>query len=183
MTREIVTRIDKTWDGQAVSETDVAVVRLGLDERSARIDVSAPFHGDPRPAGPAGPTDGLWNHEVVEVFLLGSQRYLEVELGPHGHYLVIQLGAPRVALRRLIPIEYTARTPDAAHWRGTAHIPNVLLPSGLDRFNAYRMYGSGAARRHLAAFPVRGEEPNFHRLECFGPLQAERASGSDTVQR
>ena len=32
---------------------------------------------------------GLWDYEVVELFLLNSdtEEYLELEFGPHGHYL------------------------------------------------------------------------------------------------
>jgi len=47
-----------------------------------RIDVDAPLYNDPKsPTAQPGPVDGLWDYEVVEVFLLGSeQRYLEVEV-------------------------------------------------------------------------------------------------------
>jgi hypothetical protein len=34
----------------------------------------------------------LCNHDVVELFLLGKdERYLQPEIGPYGHYLVLQL--------------------------------------------------------------------------------------------
>jgi hypothetical protein len=46
------------------------------------------------------------------------------------------------------------------------------VPEGPWRFNAYAIHGVGAARRYLAHFPVPGPRPDFHRLECFGALEA-----------
>lgn len=44
-------------------------------ERSLEVLVEAPFFDDPPPpTGSRGrPCDGLWDHEVVELFLLGEQ--------------------------------------------------------------------------------------------------------------
>lgn len=33
------------------------------------------------------------------------------------------------------------------------------------------VYGLGEGRRYLAAFPVPGSAPDFHRLEYFGVLE------------
>jgi len=42
---------------------------------------------------------------VVEAFFLGTDdRYLEVEVGPHGHYLVLQLHGSRNLVRDHVPI-------------------------------------------------------------------------------
>ena len=136
---------------------------------SLSIAVNAPFHGDPPPASPPGATDRLWEHEVVELFLLGAdERYLEVELGPHGHHLVLRLHGRRSIEQQGMAIAYEARL-RGARWSGRALVPAAWLPAGLDRCNAYAIHGAGPARRHLAAFPVPGREPDFHRLECFGP--------------
>jgi len=50
-------------------------------------------------------------------------------------------------------------------------VPLRLLPPGLDRVNAYAVWGPAGARRHLAWRPVPGPGPDFHRLECFGLLR------------
>lgn len=43
------------------------------------MEVDAPFHDDPAPPLPVGVCPGLWDYEVVELMLLGSdERYLEV---------------------------------------------------------------------------------------------------------
>ena len=51
--------------------------------------VQAKFYNDARPDAQPGYLMGLWDYEVVELFLLNSQteEYLELEFGPHGHYL------------------------------------------------------------------------------------------------
>ena len=77
-----------TWDGVPVADG----ARVRLDWRDAVvIEVEAPFTGDAVPPAPRGRTDRLWEHEVVEVFLASeaaaAARYLEIELGPHGHWL------------------------------------------------------------------------------------------------
>lgn len=39
------------------------------------------YNDPPAPSSPPGATDELWEYEVVELFLMGSeQRYLEVEV-------------------------------------------------------------------------------------------------------
>ena len=82
---EIVLRIDRAWDGSPADPGEAVTVVIEPHADSLVIRVDAPFHGDPPPAGPPGPTEGLWEHEVVEAFLLGpGEEYLEVELGPHG---------------------------------------------------------------------------------------------------
>lgn len=140
------------------------------DGRSVAVDVDAPFHGDSPPDAPAGSTDRLWEHEVVEAFFLGDRdHYLEIELGPHGHYLALELVGRRNVVRSGIGIEYLARI-EGERWRGRATFAADLLPAGLARFNAYAISGAGPNRRHLALHPVPGTSPDFHRLECFGKL-------------
>ena len=47
-----------------------------------------------------GPFLQLWNYETVELFFLNdADQYLEVQLGPHGHYQVILLAGRRKVLR------------------------------------------------------------------------------------
>ena len=136
------------------------------------VEVDAPFHGDPPPP----PGADLWNHEVVEVFLLGRDaRYLEIELGPHGDTRVLTLSGVRAVERDHLEIEFEARRADG-RWRGHAVVDAALLPPGLARLNVYAIHGVGDARRYLACHPVPGEAPDFHRLEHFGPW-TDQASG------
>lgn len=57
------------------------------------IKVEAPYFDNPKPPGGVRGQSfyQLWDYEVVEAFFLDSksQKYLEIELGPHGQYLVM----------------------------------------------------------------------------------------------
>ena len=162
--------IERTWDGEGVGGAERVTLDLELGETALVCEADAPFHDDPPPSLPAGSCDGLWEFEVVELFLLGaSGRYLELELGPFGHYLVLQLRGRRVVHEKGHALEYAARR-EAGRWSGRAVVPVSQLPSGLHACNAYAVHGQAQQRRHLAAHPPGGSTPDFHRLESFAPL-------------
>ena len=71
-----------------------------------------------------------------------------------------------VIRRRALELDYPVPTTEK-NYPGKNSVQN-FLPEGLDRFNTYRIHGAGLARQYLAAFPVPGEKPDFHRLEFFG---------------
>ena len=82
------------------------------------------------PPGPAGSTDELWNHEVVEVFIMGrAERYLEIEMSPHGHYLALKLQGARNIVTKEIPLDYhvirnkAGPTLYGTRWTGAFHSP------------------------------------------------------------
>jgi RimJ/RimL family protein N-acetyltransferase len=169
--------IANTWDGRDLPERERVSVHLAFAQTELRLAVDAPFHADPPPDLAPGACPRLWEHEVVEFFLLGDdERYLEVELGPHGHHLVLALHGRRnivSALPHGLPIFYRAER-SGSRWRGAARVPLAWYPPGLNRCNVYAMSGAGSARRHLAWQPVPGSEPDFHRLEHFAPLDPQR---------
>ena len=107
---------------------------------------------------------------LASVFLLGEgQRYLELEFGPHGHHLALRLRGSRNLEESGLPLEYEARQ-QGDRWTGHARVPLAHLPPGLRAANAYAIHGRGPGRRYLAADPVPGAVPDFHRLGCFRPL-------------
>jgi hypothetical protein len=162
--------VDRLWDGAPARSDEAARVDLRLDATILEVSVAAPLHGDPAPPGSPGSRDRLWEYEVVELFLLGHEdRYLEIELGPHGHHLVLQLQGARNLQRSGLPITYDVELRDG-HWHGRAVLPASLVPKGLHAANAYAIHGEGPERRYLAAWPVPGEAPDFHRLEDFQPI-------------
>jgi len=162
--------IANCWDGEPAPDERVTV-RVRLDDSDLRVEVDARYWGDPRPTQPPGRVDRLWEHEVVEVFLLGDdERYLEIEMGPHGHYLVLQLNGRRQVERQALLMEYEAHISEGC-WHGQARLPRELMPPNVRRGNAYAMHGVGDARRYLAAFPAPGPQPDFHRLDCFGIIE------------
>ena len=133
-------RIEQTWDAQPIPEPEAVTLDLArLDNGSLQIDVEAPFHGDPEPPGSPGPTEGLWEYEVVELFIVDAStvgesdvealpRYTEIELSPHGHHLVLCCEGVREAVERCLPLDFTARI-DGDRWSGRALLGARLLPS------------------------------------------------------
>ena len=165
--------IHTRWDGNAAQLEERVALDLTRDADHWVFELDAPFHGDPTPASPAGPTPELWNYEVVELFLLAPpDHYLEIELGPHGHHLVLELRGVRRPIRQELPLDFHARI-DGDRWHGRARIPQALVPDGVTRLNAYAIHGLGENRRYLAFQPVPGPAPDFHRLEHFADLPPE----------
>lgn len=171
-----VIEIDATWDGAPCAPGEAVQLLIEVDGEDLVLTIDAPFHDDPAPAGPPGPTDGLWNHEVVELFVVAEgsapPRYLEVELGPHGHHLGLQLVGVRTVVERGLPIRYTARVA-GDRWTGEARLPRAWLPPPPHRVNAYAIHGTGDARRYLALATVPGDRPDFHQPDHFVALTLE----------
>jgi hypothetical protein len=164
---ELFFPIRRDWRGEPVPDTEHCALHASMNEARLVVQVRAPFHGDPPPAGPAGRFARLWEHEVVELFLLGEgERYTEVELGPHGHYLALALDGARRVVDDRIEVELETRI-EGRLWSARAELPRAHLPHPITRANAYAIHGAGRGRRHLAAHPVPGETPDFHRLACF----------------
>jgi len=160
--------IDKTWNGNKVEASETVSLVFSVNQQELDIQINAPFHGDPSPSLPAGELDGLWNYEVVELFLLGNAgHYLEIELGPHGHYLIYHLSGVRQIVKTLSPTRYeTCFT--GSNWQGTLTLSFDPLILPFSRANAYAIHGTGDKRRYLASFPVPGVTPDFHQPEHFG---------------
>lgn len=105
-------RVSKTWKGEPLKPNEVVDLEFFIERNKLIILIDAPFYGDKSPSGALGSTDQLWEYEVVELFLLGEDsQYLEIELGPHGHYLVLQLKSiRRIVLNAFGPIKLNSRS-------------------------------------------------------------------------
>lgn len=159
--------ISRTWDNRELPGNESTDIFCHLDTTGLYIRINANFHNDEAPQTQPGPTDSLWEYEVVELFLLGDNgHYLEIEFGPHGHYLVIQFEGVRKALSSFIPMGYQTEIA-GKKWKAWAHLPLSFLPPNPTRINAYAIHGQGNARQYLAAFPVPGPRPDFHQPQHF----------------
>lgn len=159
--------IAHTWDGVPVGSDERARIETTWTASDLEIAIDAPYHGDPPPAGAAGRTDGLWEYEVVELFLVGSEmRYVELEFGPHGHWLGLRLAGVRHRVGDVRTVTYRTERP-GARWTGRARVASADLPDPIVQWNAFAIHGRGAARRYLAAAPVPGDSPDFHRIDAF----------------
>lgn len=168
--------INSEWNGAPINHAPIVFQISAQDSRNVLVSVSGPFFNDPGPppcaAGSA--CDGLWNYEVAEVFFLGkNEKYLEVELSPHGQHLLLLLNGVRKPFLDKVPIEYTAKIDRTKNtWNGTAIIPIDYLPPHVGRINAYAIHGSGVNRRYESLYPASADvsDPDFHRLEFFKPF-------------
>lgn len=165
------------WDGQPLPREHHARFTLELTAGALRVLLDAPWFGDPTPPSGPGSVERLWEYEVAELFLAGPDgAYLEIELGPEGHYLVLQLDGVRQVRSRGLPIDYRviARAPGLAALPGRYHaealVPLGYLPAQVCRANAYLIHGVGAARCYHAHAPVPGLAPDFHQPERFVPI-------------
>ena len=172
--------ITSFWDGPPLPLQSRSTVRLTRSAPGADVTlvVEAPLHGDPPPPYPPGPVERLWEHEVVELFLLGDDgRYLEVELGPGGHHLVLSLHGTRHVVHSGLPLDYAVQPLPERRFRGVARVPARYLPEGRLSVNAYAIHAGGCGRDggrcHHAHAPVPGPAPDFHQLERFVPLPAD----------
>lgn len=169
MSATVTLVVAHTWDGEPIPEAERATARLTVDVDGLLIDIDAPWHGDPLPPALPGPTPGLWNFEVVEVFVLGpGDRYTEVEIGPLGHHLVLRLEGRRNPVAEGLPLSVSVSR-EGPRWRARARLDAEHLPPRPWRINAFAIHGAGAARRYLAAHPAPGPQPDFHRLDAFVP--------------
>ena len=164
--------IAHTWNGEAVEEHEKVHVELyPLDDGGLEVELSAPYHGDPPPEAEPGLLWGLWEHEVVELFLVGADgTYLEAEFGPHGHHLLLRLSAPRQISEKELPAGYHA-TISGERWKARARISRNCIPSSVTRLNLFAIHGEAGGRRHLAWAPLPGAVPDFHQPARFPEYQ------------
>lgn len=166
-------QVSTTWNGEPLKPDEIIDLEFFIDGNKFIIFVDAPFYGDKSPSGAIGSTDKLWEYEVVELFLLGEDsQYLEIEVGPHGHYLVLQLKGIRQIVRKDLPIEYRTEIL-GDRWRGVAGVPISYLAPKVNRVNAYSIHGEGESRCYLAAYPGTGSAPDFHQLNAFGAIELQ----------
>ncbi len=168
--------IDTTWKGTEIPLHHQS--RLEIERRPAGLllDFSTPFYEDPSPpialeADEICSTPELWNYEVIELFVANGEQYTELEVGPHGHYLVLRFNGRRQRISEGHPVRYKSYR-EAGQWMGTVLIENAYLPPEPWTFNAYRIHGVDASRCYLSAFAHPGAiAPDFHELSTFQPLQ------------
>ena len=128
----------------------------------------------------AGPTPGLWEHDVAEVFLGVDStpfvRYMEFEVSPRGEWIDLDITADggivqhRAALHS--GFESAARiNPERRRWQAFFRIPLAGLQVEADvglRLNLFRSQGPDPVE--LAWQPTRHE--SFHIPGRFGYLRA-----------
>ncbi len=168
--------VNKTWDGRMLAPAAIVQYQLSWSEDGLMWTFNAPFYDDSPPDLPAGSCWGLWDYEVVELFIRGDGEpapYTEIEVGPAGHYLVLQLLGERNIVAKELPLDVEVGR-DGGRWYGRVCIPRTYLPGGPLWVNGYAIHGSGKARSYSVSTVLGGKEPDFHRISNF-QLRLDRA--------
>jgi hypothetical protein len=157
-----------SWDGTPLADVRLhGFVALSADARGLRVRGGLPDPSPgPAPAAPAGSRVAkLWETDVVELFWVGPGGcYVEIELGAHGHFLVLSFAAPRERVD-----DHASLQPEITHhqdergWETSLRLPWTLLPRPLEALGAFAL----ARGAFVAAHPVPGDSPDFHQPAHF----------------
>ena len=163
-------QIQYEWDGTPLPETQWVSIEVQLSDTVMCIRVESPFFHNPAPVSLPDPSVGLWKlweYEVVELFIVGVDgHYTEVEVGPHGHHLVLQLDAPRSIVNHQLPMLWNAQI-HGDQWTGQGEVSRALLPAEISRVNAFAIRTINGERQYCCFEPLPDTQPNFHQPERF----------------
>ena len=185
---ELALKIDHHWNGVACPDKRLhGAITLSSTPEGLRITATLPHQATPNiPAHPPGTrVANLWQYDVVECFIVGSRKYLEVELGAGGHFLVLDFckRAPRVRdheYERFRPaLEWLPSTPgDSGRWRSSVVIPWEMVPKRVNALNAFIIAGD----QFLAYRPTEGSTPDFHQPRVFPKASLRQVRGRQNTR-
>jgi hypothetical protein len=174
---EFQLRLTEDWFRKPLSQP--ILIELKCQGEKISFCISAPYYFNIPPDCPPGPTWRLWEYEVVEIFLVfEAQKYLEIEVNPHGHYLILALDGIRKIKSAFIPAQIKARidlSKQSYQIEGQLHSPLPL--DQLKALNAYAIYQEKHHRVYASyhAIALENEAPNFHLIDRF-PLISKSSS-------
>lgn len=161
--------INTFWDGTPCSNPMLhGTIAIAATDEGLRITASLPHQQTPKvpEAAPGTRVANLWEYDVVECFLAGEEKYLEVELGAGGHFLVLDFTAPRVpsnAYLDFAPSRTFTKDGGDGRWESSIVIPWAMVPRGLKAMNAFVIVGE----QYLCYAPLPGPQPDFHQPDRF----------------
>ena len=166
---ERLLRVRHTWSGRELPVEEQAHLQLSVTSEGLRVVVDSPWYDDPSPTCVPGLMDGLWEYEVIELFVASEahpSEYIEIELAPTGHRLGLRFQGERRRVGAPFDVALDVRCEDG-RWRGDALIDRSRLPRAPWRVNAFALNGLGENRRYLMAYRLPGDAPNFHQPAHF----------------
>ncbi|MBI4598982.1 hypothetical protein HY734_02170 [Candidatus Uhrbacteria bacterium] len=161
--------VGRLWNGSVCPDKRLSgLVEVQQTEDTILVRARTPALPARRiPDTPVGSrVDRLWEYDVMEVFFVDEDgQYLEVEIGPGGHYLVLGFEGPRCLVADFVDLPFTVRhevRPDRSAVNELL-IPRELFPTSLRAVNAFLIAGG----QYLAYHPVPGTQPDFHQPDTF----------------
>lgn len=166
---EFKLHIDRLWDGSMCPDDRLwADVFVSQAKDGLHVRVQAPMlHEQKVPDAPIGSrVEGLWEYDVVELFLVGpGHQYLEIELGAGGHFLVLGFDSIRHrsdAYESFAPALRFEKTGEKI-WMSSLTIPWKMVTENLRALNAFAIM----AGQFLAYSSVPGEQPDYHQPDRY----------------
>lgn len=169
--------LTQLWNGEPAPAGHGGRAALTLDGGLLSLSWDVALSREPLvPAGPAGFTDGLWERDCIELFLCsrkGDGRYLELEVGPAGHWLALAFSGVRERrgeLRELDP--ELSQEVQPGRWRGRCSLPAMLVEkhAGAAPWKGLLAAVTGDSRPHVCWPRLPGERPDFHQPAAWAPL-------------
>jgi hypothetical protein len=173
-----MTAVSHDWHGNACSPA--AEVALVVDPACLWLLARRASPARPDPGARLGDfREGLWQHDVAELFIAAAdrQRYLEFNVSPNGAWWFAGFAAPRerIAEHCLPEIRTEAFAHAAGGWAAALGIP-------LDFLNQHVAWGPDSAlnvtlildspdQRFLTATDLGHGAPDFHRPERFSAIE------------
>jgi hypothetical protein len=159
-------------------------VSLGLegDELVARYEVSTPeIHADSS-ASRTEAVWGLWDHDVVELFVCAdpgpdgsSLPYYEFQVSPLDQFFELEILKPRKETNRLFRSKFSHQARITRQgWNAEMRIPLRAIgwkgdPSRVSG-NAFAILGKSGERSYFSLFIEKQDVPDFHLPERFRRL-------------
>lgn len=167
--QELSLTVNRLWNGDPCPDERVrAELALGAMPQGIRVRVESPIlHEQKIPDAPIGSrVEGLWDYDVVELFLVGpGHRYVELELGAGGHVLLLSFDRIRHRCDAHELFQANLRYAKTAQktWTSELILPWKFVPENLRALNAF-MIASG---QFLAMSPLPGDKPDFHQPDYY----------------
>lgn len=162
------------WFGEALPTP----IEIFLGVNTERILFGGRGDASPwcEPATPGDFIEGLWEREVVELFLgePGSARYQEFNLSPRGAWWTMAFSGYRTRMMtNPLPGVRCHAASGGRGWRAAIAIPlaelTIAWSSGSGTGNVTAIHGN--PQRFVTALDLGGGEPDFHRAERFQPMR------------
>lgn len=161
--------VERRWNGDDCPDKTIrGEFQVERIDQGLLITAKAPkFSVEHQPNVPTGTRfDGLWEFDVLEIFFVGEgEKYLEIELGTAGHYLVLSFDGIRRRVNDFYDksFDHNFVRNDDGSTVSTILIPNDILPPVITRANAFVIGG----QEFLAYAQLPGEKENFHQPQAF----------------
>ncbi len=161
--------VKRRWNGDECPDKSIrGDFEVERTDEGLLITATAPkFSVEHHPNAPSGKRfDGLWDYDVLEIFFIGEDgKYIEVELGTAGHYLVLGFDGVRRRSNDFYDriFEHTFNRSEDGSTISTIFIPNEILPTVITRVNAFII----ANQEFLAHAPLPGAKADFHQPDEY----------------